>query len=211
MVYIKFNNEENKTPVTQFRRLNDNIVYITGVTENTSGFKTYIDDEQVGDFSEYTTIYRVNGDVIYFSNDGSVYQTPKTTIAVHFDNDIEAPNEVKVTLNTKEEIILTSPWTKEIEYSENNFPYIESADDIPSYDKSLSDLNVYHSGLNIYYTYITEAERARREISRLKAELETYDYIGIKLAMGVATKEEYAEQIAYTETLREKIRALEGE
>lgn len=51
----------------------------------------------------------------------------------------------------------------------------------------------------------------RNELDRLKEELGTYDYIGVKIAMGVATVEEYAEQIAYTETLREKIRGLEGE
>ena len=48
------------------------------------------------------------------------------------------------------------------------------------------------------------------EIEKLKQELATYDYIGVKISMGVSTKEEYADKIAYTETLREKIRELEG-
>ena len=48
-----------------------------------------------------------------------------------------------------------------------------------------------------------------QQILILKQELAQYDYIGTKLAMGVATKEEYAEQIAYTETIREQIRQLE--
>ena len=48
------------------------------------------------------------------------------------------------------------------------------------------------------------------EIQILKQELANYDYIGVKIAMGVATTEEYQEQIAYTEELRAKIRALEG-
>lgn len=52
-------------------------------------------------------------------------------------------------------------------------------------------------------------EQKEQEIARLKAELTQYDYIGVKIAMGVATKEEYAEQIAYTETIREQIRKLE--
>lgn len=47
------------------------------------------------------------------------------------------------------------------------------------------------------------------EINKLKNELSTYDYIGTKIAMGVATKEDYADEIAYTETLRKKIRELE--
>ena len=54
-----------------------------------------------------------------------------------------------------------------------------------------------------------EIAQKEQEISILKEELATYDYIGTKLAMGVATKEEYAEQIAYTETIREQIRQLE--
>lgn len=48
------------------------------------------------------------------------------------------------------------------------------------------------------------------EIQVLKQELANYDYIGVKIAMGVATKDDYKEQIAYTEKLRAKIRALEG-
>lgn len=48
------------------------------------------------------------------------------------------------------------------------------------------------------------------EIQALKQELANYDYIGVKIAMGVATTEEYQKQIAHTEELRAKIRALEG-
>ena len=47
------------------------------------------------------------------------------------------------------------------------------------------------------------------EIQMLKQELANYDYIGVKIAMGVATIEEYQEQIAYTEELRKQIRTLE--
>lgn len=49
------------------------------------------------------------------------------------------------------------------------------------------------------------------QIEQLKEELARYDYIGTKLAMGVATREEYAEEIAHTEVLRKRIRVLEGE
>ena len=48
------------------------------------------------------------------------------------------------------------------------------------------------------------------EIQALKQELANYDYIGVKIAMGVATAEQYKEQIAHTEKLRTKIRELEG-
>lgn len=47
------------------------------------------------------------------------------------------------------------------------------------------------------------------ELAKLKEELATYDYIGVKIAMGVATTKEYAEKIKYTEELRQKIRDLE--
>lgn len=56
---------------------------------------------------------------------------------------------------------------------------------------------------------IVSNDEIQFQINVLKTELATYDYIGVKIAMGVATKEEYAEQIAYTETLRNKIRELE--
>lgn len=49
----------------------------------------------------------------------------------------------------------------------------------------------------------------RQQIESLKAELAQYDYIGVKIAMGVAAKEDYTEQIEYTEQLRQQIRELE--
>ncbi len=66
---------------------------------------------------------------------------------------------------------------------------------------------------------MTEAEIAELQVAvspevqieQLKAELARYDYIGVKLAMGVATREEYAAEIAHTELLRQQIRVLESE
>lgn len=48
-------------------------------------------------------------------------------------------------------------------------------------------------------------------INEKKQELQSYDYIGVKIAMGVATREEYAEQITHTEQLRREINELESE
>lgn len=56
-----------------------------------------------------------------------------------------------------------------------------------------------------------EQQKIKSEINAIKQELSTFDYIGVKIAMGVATKEEYAEQIAYTESLRQNIRELESQ
>ena len=47
------------------------------------------------------------------------------------------------------------------------------------------------------------------EIDLLKQELTKYDYIGVKIAMGVATREEYSKEIEYTEEIRRRIRELE--
>lgn len=47
------------------------------------------------------------------------------------------------------------------------------------------------------------------QINERKVKLAESDYIGVKIAMGVATKEQYAEQIAETERLRAEINELE--
>lgn len=51
----------------------------------------------------------------------------------------------------------------------------------------------------------------KSEMYRLKEKLSDLDYIGIKIAEGVATKEEYAAELAYKEELRKRINELEGE
>ena len=133
MIKIKYNNSDIFEEVAFSKR--DNIVSLKGATENNSGFTTYrMSGEQLGDFSDYTTTYRILNDEVQYSNDGSVWVEPE--------------------------------------------PYEPTPED---------------------------------KINTLKQELEKYDYIGVKIAMGVATKEEYTEQIAYTETIREQIRQLESE
>lgn len=207
MLEIKFNNEKNKIPVTYLRKINDNVILIRDIETNTSGFKTYIDGEQVGDFSEYITIYRVKDNDVYFSNDGSIYENPKAIIKVNFDDDIEAPNSIKVVLNTEEEVIITSPWTKEIEYVEGEYPYIESADDVINYDKSFS-------GLDINYTFITEKERAKREIENLKAELSSTDYKITKCSeywlLGLEAPYDITTLHTSRQALRDRINELEA-
>ena len=76
MINIKFNNKETFEEV-EFSR-NENIITLNGITtENNSGFKTYrMSGEQLGDFSDYTTIYRVLDGEVQYSNDGSVYVEP---------------------------------------------------------------------------------------------------------------------------------------
>lgn len=49
------------------------------------------------------------------------------------------------------------------------------------------------------------------QIEEAKREIAKYDYIGIKIATGVATIEEYAEEIDYMESIRAVIREIEEE
>lgn len=75
MIKIKYNNS-NKFEEVTFSKT-DNIVSLKGATENNSGFKTYrLSGEQLGDFSDYTTTYRVLNDEVQYSNDGSVWVEP---------------------------------------------------------------------------------------------------------------------------------------
>lgn len=48
-----------------------------------------------------------------------------------------------------------------------------------------------------------------RKIEELKKELEKYDYIGIKIATGCATIEEYKDEIELCKKIREEINKLE--
>ena len=50
---------------------------------------------------------------------------------------------------------------------------------------------------------------ARRKIEELKKKLASYDYIGVKIATGCATVEDYAEQIAECQVIREEVNELE--
>ena len=80
MIKIKYNNKSTFEEVTFFR--SNNLVTMSPTTPNTSGFTTWkLDGEiQLGDFSDFTTIYKVDGESVTYSNDGSVYvEPPKPT------------------------------------------------------------------------------------------------------------------------------------
>lgn len=55
-----------------------------------------------------------------------------------------------------------------------------------------------------------EQQAILQKLEGLYLEIQSYDYIGVKIATGVATIEEYAEQIARMEELRTQIRELEA-
>ena len=125
MIKIKYNNKNTFEEVTFYR--NGNLITMSPTTPNPSGFTTWKLDgkTQLGDFSDFTTVYKVDGESVTYSNDGSVYVEP------------------------------TKP---------------------------------------------TEEELRRQALQTEKAELEAWlkahDYIGVKIATGRATVEEYANEIA---------------
>ena len=80
MIKIRFNND-NIFHEVEFSRT-ENTVTLKGITEpNTSGFTTHrMSGEPLGDFSDFTTVYKIDGDSITYSNDSSVYvEPPKPT------------------------------------------------------------------------------------------------------------------------------------
>ena len=80
MIKIRYNNKNIFEEVTFYR--SNNLVTMTPTTPNPSGFTTWkLDGEtQLGDFSEFTTVYKVDGESVTYSNDGSVYvEPPKPT------------------------------------------------------------------------------------------------------------------------------------
>ena len=80
MIKIKYNNKKSFEEVSFSR--NNNVVTITPTTPNTNGFTTWRMDgkTQLGDFSDFTTVYKVDGDSVSYSNDGSIYiEPPKPT------------------------------------------------------------------------------------------------------------------------------------
>ena len=86
MIKIKYNNSDTFIEANFSR--SENTATLTGTTEeNTSGFTTWRNDgvTQLGDFSDFTTVYKVDTDSITYSNDGSVYvePTPPTPEELH--------------------------------------------------------------------------------------------------------------------------------
>ena len=80
MIKIKYNNKNEYEEVTFYR--DDNIVTMYPTTPNTSGFTTWKlnGKTQLGDFSDFTTVYKVEGNSVTYSNDGSIYvEPPKPT------------------------------------------------------------------------------------------------------------------------------------
>ena len=137
MISIKYNNKNTFEDVNFSR--NGNLVTMSPTTPNPNGFTTWKLDgkTQLGDFSDFTTVYKVDGESVTYSNDGSVY--------------VEPPKP-------------------------------------------------------------TEEELRRQALQTEKAEMEAWlkdhDYIGVKIATGRATIEEYANEIAEMTEKDERINEI---
>ena len=139
MIKIKYNNRTTFEEISFYR--NGNLVTMTPTIPNPSGFTTWRMDgkTQLGDFSDFTTVYKVDGDSVTYSNDGSVYAEPPKP---------------------------------------------------------------------------TEEELRRQALQTEKAELEAWlsahDYIGVKIATGRATIDDYADEIALMTEKAERINEIDA-
>lgn len=76
MIKIKFNDSDEFFDVT-FVKNSDHLITLKGITNSdTSGFTTWrIDGKtQLGNFSDFTTVYKQLDDSVQYSNDGSYVQ-----------------------------------------------------------------------------------------------------------------------------------------
>lgn len=114
MIKIKYNDSNIFEEVT-FNRVG-NLVTITPTKPNTSGFTTYrMSCEQLGDFSDYNTIYKVEGNSVTYSNDGSVYkETPQPT-----EEELKEQNILNEISTLKQELAKTD--YQAIKYAEGWF------------------------------------------------------------------------------------------
>lgn len=123
MIRIKFVNETDYHTVS-FTRVSEHLVTLRGSAQmlntlNTSGFYTYKQSSDVllGDFTAYTTVYRVFEDCVQYSDDGSVWEAPPepvrdVTLCAKWDdvNNIDGvrPERVRIIVNEVDEVVLTA-------------------------------------------------------------------------------------------------------
>lgn len=122
MIRIMFVNETDYRDVA-FTRTSEHVVTLRGDVlllnnPNTAGFYTYKKSADVllGDFTKYTTVYRIADDFIQYSDDGSVWEAPPEptrdiVISVQWDDTANAdgvrPNSVTVTIDNTDELVFT--------------------------------------------------------------------------------------------------------
>ena len=146
MIKIKFNNEKEFREVGFSRTANT--VTLKDITEeNTSGFTTWRMDEktQLGDFSDFTTVYRKGEGFMEYSNDGAVYVEPikPTEEEIRKQTLLNEKSELESWLKAHDYIgtkIATGRATVE-EYAPEIALMAEKANRINEIDRELSSIN----------------------------------------------------------------------
>ena len=98
MIKIKINISDEIREVT-FSRHSEHVIELGGIADApTTGFTTWRMDgvTQLGDFSNYTTVYRVLDNAVQLSDDGSVYVEPE----------VPEPGEPQPTQEEKEKTLM---------------------------------------------------------------------------------------------------------
>ena len=145
MIKIKYNNQKSFEEVNFSR--DNNVVTITPTTPNASGFTTWRMDgkTQLGDFSDFTTIYKVDGDSVSYSNDGSIYVEPQKPTEEELKRQalVEEKAQLETWLKEHDYIgtkIATGRATVE-EYASEIAEMSEKASRINEIDRELSSIN----------------------------------------------------------------------
>ena len=157
MIKIKFN--EIEKPINVSFSMQNNIITLTGnVPQNTSGFIAYtVNDIVLGDYSDFTTIYRVLPDAVQFSNDGSVWVPPKKDVLISVGwNDGDnikgiRPSEVFINILRNGEkdksIYLNSSmgWQYELTNVLESDEYTINVEDVTDYSYSINGTSVVYT------------------------------------------------------------------
>lgn len=144
MLKVKFNNSNVFNSISVFRRFNEHVVGFDLDKKNISGFKTYEDDQELGDFSDYTFLYKYEDNMTWYSNDGSVYVEPTEDVTFKIiweaDTESDRPTQVKVKTSLGSEINVSDPW----EYTFKDVPvrnelHIVDSEEVEGYIKAVTD------------------------------------------------------------------------
>lgn len=107
MAQIQFLDSLQKEEV-EVSILNEHVIEIKGAMTNTSGFIAFSSKgKQIGDFSDYTTLFRLLDDGFQLSNDGSVYVAPEPIPEIELT--LDDIKEQKITeLNAQQQMIIAN-------------------------------------------------------------------------------------------------------
>lgn len=183
MYKIKFLNEDTDI-IADIKFISNNIVQILNTNENLSGFKIFRDSGDIlGDYSDYTTLYKKIENGFQLSNDKSVYIEPEIEEVITQELTLEEIKEQKIsefssltnqTIENGQDIELISG-TDHFTYKQTDQANIKNAFDIanaliskgqnieiPFYDSNnvckkytTQDIITIYMSMQSYITYMT--------------------------------------------------------